>query len=169
MDAFFRYWLDWPSIVTLMTVSWVWPLCETFHYFGLCLLFGAVGVFDLRVLGLGKGIPMSKLKRLLPWGVFGFILCVITGVLFVLGIRANLFEDNAYDVIQRDVYLQLKLLFMLLAGVNLWAFYLTGAERAVDQLGPNDDAPLTAKVIAGTSLFLWTSVIALGRLIPEGL
>jgi len=64
------------------------------------------------------------------------------------------------------VYLQLKLLFIFLAGVNLAAFYLTGAARAVDHLGPDDDAPIRAKLIAGTSLFLWLAVIVFGRLIP---
>lgn len=169
MESFARYWLDWPSLVTFMSLPWAWPLSETFHYFGLCLLLGTIGMFDLRVLGFGKGLPMSKLKHLIPWGVFGFILCVITGLLFVLGFAANLPDDNAYDVIKRDGFLQLKLIFMLLAGFNLWAFYLTGSAQAVDALGPNDEAPAKAKIIAATSLFLWMSVIALGRMIPEGL
>ena len=89
--------------------------------------------------------------------------------LFVRGIGANLYDDNAYDVIARDEYLQLKLLFIVLAGLNLVAFYLTGMARRVDTLGQGDDAPLLAKVIAASSLFLWIGVIVFGRLIPEGL
>ena len=46
---------------------WVWPLCETLHYLGLSLLLGTVGLFDLRVLGLAKGIPPGTLHRLVPW------------------------------------------------------------------------------------------------------
>ncbi|MSO82438.1 MAG: hypothetical protein EXQ53_03965 [Acidobacteria bacterium] len=152
-----------------MAYPWTWPLCETFHFIGLCLLVGIVGMFDLRVLGIGKGLPLSSLKRLLPWGVFGFVLCLVTGAMFVGGIGANLYGANAYDVIVGDVFLQLKLLFVFLAGINLLAFYVTGAARTVDALGPGDDAPLLAKVIAGTSLFLWIGVIVFGRLIPEGL
>ena len=144
-------------------------MCETFHFIGLCLLVGIVGLFDLRMLGVAKGLPVSALKRLLPWGVFGFVLCLVTGALFVGGIGANLYGANAYDVIRRDIYLQLKLIFILLAGMNLLAFYLTGAARRVDALGPGDDAPLLAKVIAGTSLFLWLGVVVLGRLIPRAL
>jgi hypothetical protein len=68
-----------------------------------------------------------------------------------------------------DIWLDLKLLFIFLAGINLLAFYLTGMSRAVDGLGPGDDAPPLAKVIAGTSLFLWLAVIYVGRLIPWGL
>ena len=169
MESFLRNWLRWPSLEVFMSSPWAWPLSETLHFVGLCLLIGIVGMYDLRVLGLGKGLPPTALKRLLPWGVFGFILCVITGALFVGGIGANLVGDNAYDVIMRDVYLQLKLLFILLAGINLLAFYVTGAARAVDAMGPDDDAPLKAKLIAATSLFLWLWVVVLGRLIPEGL
>ena len=50
---------------------WAWSLCETFHFVGLCLLVGIVGMFDLRVLGMAKGLPLAALQRLLPWGVFG--------------------------------------------------------------------------------------------------
>lgn len=169
MAAFLRYWLTWPSIETYMSTPWGWPTCETFHFMGLCLLVGVVGMFDLRLLGVGKGLSPILLKRLLPWGVFGFALCFVTGLLFVLGIGANLFGENAYDVIARDVYLQLKLVFIALAGVNLLAFYLTGTARTIDRLGPSDDAPPLAKAIAATSLFLWLGVVVLGRLIPHGL
>ena len=169
MDAFGRYWLKWPSLEFLMSQNWAWPTAETFHFVGLCLLFGVVGLYDLRVLGIGKGLPLSSLKRLLPWGVFGFVLCVVTGLLFTLGIGANLIGDNAYDVIMRDIYLQLKLLFMALAGLNLLAFYLTGTAQVVDAVGAGDDAPPLAKTIAAISLVSWTAVIVFGRLIPVGL
>ena len=169
MESFGRYWLRWPSLEVFMALPWAWPLCETFHFIGLCLLVGIVGMFDLRVLGVAKGLPLASLKRLLPWGVFGFVLCLITGGLFVGGIRANLAGDHALDVIMRDIWLQLKLIFIFLAGINLLAFYLTGMARTVDTLGPVDDAPPLAKVIAGTSLFLWIGVVVFGRLIPRGL
>jgi hypothetical protein len=37
----------------------------------------------------------------------------------------------------------------------------------VERLGPGDDAPLLAKVVAGSSLFLWFAVITLGRYIQS--
>ena len=169
MEATLRYWLAWPSVEHFIQAhSWVWPLCETFHFFGIIMLIGGVGLFDLRILGMARGLPIESLRRLLPWGVFGFLTCVTTGLVFVTGMRANL-PSHPYDVIRDDQWLQLKLIFMLLAGLNLLAFYLTGMSKAVDELRPEDDAPLGAKVIAGASLFLWLGVIYFGRLIPEGL
>lgn len=169
MESMLRYWLKWPSLEAFMSLPWAWPLSETLHFIGLSLLIGIVGMFDLRMLGVGRGIPPVALKRLIPWGLAGFGLCAVTGALFVGGIGANLAGENAYDVIARDVYLQLKLVFIGLAGLNLAAFYVTGTSRLVDELDAAGDAPIRAKVIAGLSLFLWIGVIVLGRLIPQGL
>jgi hypothetical protein len=168
MEQFLRYWLEWPSVIRLASTAWGWPLAETAHFVGLILLFGGVGLFDLRLLGVMKGLPVAPLRKLLPWGVFGFVLCVLSGLVFVLGLQANI-QTNAYDVILTDPWLQLKLLFIGLAGLNLLLFYVTGVSSRVEDLGPEEDAPPLAKVIAGTSLFLWLGVIYWGRLIPWGL
>jgi hypothetical protein len=169
METFLRTWLEWPSVAAFIgKYTWAWPLGETFHFFGIILLIGGVGMFDLRLLGLAKQLPVSAVRRLLPWGVTGFLICVVTGLMFVTGIRANI-PMNPYDVIKTNPWLQLKLLFIAFAGLNLLAFYLTGMDRAVDKLGPGDNAPALAKVIAAASLFFWLGVIYFGRLIPEGL
>lgn len=169
MEPFLRYILRWPSLEYLLQeYKWGWPMCETFHFIGLSLLVGIVGMFDLRVLGVAKGLPLKPLQRLLPWAVFGFILCLMSGAVFVGGIGANLIGSHPYDVLMVDHWLQLKLLFMFLAGFNALAFYVSGVSRAVDALGPGDEAPPLAKAIAATSLSLWIGVVYLGRLVPWG-
>ncbi len=169
METFLRTWLEWPSVAAFVArYTWAWPLGETFHFFGIILLIGGVGLFDLRLLGVAKGLPVATARRLLPWGVTGFILCVVTGFMFVAGVRANV-PASPYDVIKSNPWLQLKFLFIAFAGLNLLTFYLTGMDRAVDELGAGDDAPRLAKVIAAASLFFWLGVIYFGRLIPEAL
>jgi hypothetical protein len=169
METFLRTWLEWPTVAHFIEkYTWAWPLGETFHFFGIILLIGCVGLFDLRLLGFAKQLPVTAVKRLLPWGVTGFSFCVVTGLMFVTGVRANV-PMGPYDVIRSNVWLQLKLLFIALAGLNLLAFYVTGMARTVDTLGPGADAPALAKAIAFASLFLWLGVIYFGRLIPEGL
>ena len=159
--------LHWPSMDYVMGhYPWMWPLTETLHFIGLSLLVGIVGMFDLRLLGMMKGIPIVELRKLVPWGAFGAILAIVTGLAFVTGIGGNLYGKNPVDILVFDVFLQVKLLFIILAGVNLLVFYMTGASRAVDALGPEEDAPPIAKVVAGASLFLWLGVVYLGRLIP---
>jgi hypothetical protein len=39
-------------------------------------------------------------------------------------------------------------------------FYAAGIVREVEALGPGADAPLSAKIIAATSLFLWVAVMS---------
>ena len=169
MEAFLRTWLEWPSVAAFIArYTWAWPLGETFHFFGIILLIGGIGMFDLRLLGVAKQLPVNAVRRLLPWGVTGFIICVVTGLMFVTGVRANV-PSSPYDVIKSNIWLQMKFLFIALAGLNLLAFYVTGMNRKVDDLGPGANAPALAKVIAAASLFLWLGVIYFGRLIPEGL
>jgi hypothetical protein len=61
----------------------------------------------------------------------------------------------------------LKMLAIMLLGLNVAAFYLTDAFESIEHLGPGDDAPPLAKFIAATSLVLWFTVITLGRYIQS--
>jgi uncharacterized membrane-anchored protein len=124
-------------------------------------------MLDLRLLGFAKELPVVAIKRLIPWGVFGFVLCLATGFIFVAGMYANI-NVPGYIVLKSDVFLQLKLVFVLLAGLNLLAFYATGMSKAADRLRPGEQAPRLAKAIAIASLFLWIGVMYFARLIPSG-
>ena len=136
--------------------SWVWPTCETLHFIGLTFLIGAVGVLDLRILGIAKGLEIGPLQRLIRWGVAGFVINVITGILFFVG------QPDQYV---GNIAFYLKMLFVVLAGINVLIFYLT-VHHQVERLAPESDAPLKAKVIAAVSLFLWLGVIFFGRMLP---
>lgn len=138
-----------------MTSRWGWPICETLHFFGLSLLVGTVGMFDLRLLGVARRIPISALHRLIPWGVGGYVLNVATGSMFLV---------SAPDQYLYNAAFHLKMLFMAVAGLNVLAFYST-MFRKVKVLGAGADAPLAAKLIGGASLFLWTGIIIFGRLL----
>jgi hypothetical protein len=140
--------------------GWIWPAGETVHFMGICLLMGTVGAFDLRLLGLAKNLPVGPLQKMLPWGVFGFVICLATGLLFVFG---NYWTANAYF---NNIAFKWKMGLILLAGVNVIAFKLTGMNRAVAELGEGASAPAGAKMIAGVSLALWVGVIFCGRFLP---
>ena len=168
MEPVLRYILRWPSVETWFAHNaWAWPLCEVSHFVGIILLVGIVGMFDLRLLGFAKSVPISSLRRLLPWAVLGSVLAFVSGLLFVMGVYANV-EIHPYIILVSNIYLQLKLIFLAILGLNLAAFYLTGASRAVDDLGPGQDAPAGAKVIGAVSLFFWLATIYVGRLIVWG-
>jgi hypothetical protein len=142
-------------VASLMRTAWAWPIVESLHFFGLCLLIGAIGTFDLRLLGLARRVPIAAMHRLVPFGILGFAINVSTGLMFVLT------EPDQYIY---NPSFQLKLLFITIAGLNAGTFYLTSYRRA---FGPAAtlDAPVRAKVIAAISLGAWITVIICGRLI----
>ena len=145
-------------------VPWIWPLCETLHFIGMALLVGIVGVLDLRLLGVAKGLPVSPLTRLLPWGLAGFALNLVTGFCFYAGAPEQ-YMGNGDDVLPNQAF-ELKLLFIVLAGLNVLVFYATGLNRQVETIEAGQDAPLAAKLVGGTSLFLWIGVMYWGRMLP---
>ena len=64
------------GIYAFMNSPWGWPIAESIHFFGLCLLIGTVGLFDLRMMGFANEITLAELHRLVPIGVAGlFIEC----------------------------------------------------------------------------------------------
>jgi len=135
---------------------WAWPVLEDVHFLGLSLLVGAIGLLDLRMLGLAKAIPAAALHRFVPVGIAGFLLCLVTGALFFTSKPALYIHNPAF---------YLKMLFIVLAGLNVMVFYLV-AFRDVERMGPGDSAPVAAKAIGAISLILWVGVICFGRLLP---
>jgi uncharacterized membrane protein len=143
----------------LMLVSkWWWAFMMDLHFIGLALLVGTVGILNLRILGFAKQLPVAPLHRLTPWAMGAFGINALTGILAFIGM------PNYYTF---DVAFWLKILALLILGLNVAAFYLTDAFHSVEHLGPGEDAPLLAKLFAATSLVLWFAVIALGRYIQS--
>jgi hypothetical protein len=150
-------WIKHSSLSQLVVgVPWIWPACETLHFIGMAMLIGVIGVIDLRMLGFMKRLPFAPLHRLLPWGIAGFIINLITGALFFTGDPYQ-YKDNIAFI--------LKLAFILVAGINVLIFY-RAPYRQVEAMGPGDDAPTSAKVIAATSILLWFGVMYWGRMLP---
>ena len=139
----------------MVNLKWGWPASETAHFIGLCLLFGVVLLVDLRMLGFLKGIPFSTLHRLLPWGVLGFGINVVTGILFFIGAPPDFYVNNT-------VFLW-KLALILVAGAN--ALYFTVFEQAW-RLGAGDTPSVAAKVAAASGILMWVGVIFCGQMLP---
>jgi uncharacterized membrane protein len=160
ISAFIHMFEPTPSKFTdLMLVSkYWWAFMMDLHFIGLALLIGTVGVLNLRILGFEKRLTGASLHRLMPWALAGFGINVLTGTLAFIGMPAYYTFDAAF---------WLKILAVMLLGLNVAVFYLTNAFESVERLGPGDDASRLAKVIAGSSLFLWFAVITLGRYIQS--
>ena len=143
------------AVRELMHTAWAWPAAESLHFIGLSLLVGTIFVFDLRLLGIGRRIPIGALHRLIPWGLAGYVMTFASGILFLLAEPDQYVYNPAFHF---------KVLFMLLAGVNASLFYLMPYRRTT-AAGAPAYARRSARVIAAASIVLWLSVIIAGRLL----
>lgn len=134
--------------------TWVWPAAETLHFIGLCLLFTVVLVVDLRLLGIGKRIPFTAVSQLLPLGMLGFGVNLITGLLFFLA-KPDQYTGN--------IMFLWKIILVVLAGFNDLYLMLCPASWAV---GAGDDAPPNAKIFAASGILLWMGVLFSGHMLP---
>jgi uncharacterized membrane protein len=134
--------------------TWVWPTSETLHFVGLCMLFTVVLIVDLRMLGMVKSVPYSAVYQLLPIGILGFGINLITGVLFFLGAPEQYIHNKVF---------YWKMVFVVLGGLNVLYFML---EDEVWEVGRGDDAPLASKIAAASAIFLWVAVLYCGHMLP---
>jgi hypothetical protein len=133
---------------------WAWPAAETLHFIGLCLLFGAAFVINLRLLGVLKNMSFAALHRLLPVGILGFAINTLTGMLFFVGTPEQYTQNGAF---------YWKVAFMMIASLSV--LYLTLFDEPWN-VGSGDDAPVTAKIVAASTIFLWLGVLYCGRMLP---
>jgi uncharacterized membrane protein len=139
----------------MVNLKWGWPASETVHFIGLSLLFGVVLLVDLRMLGFLKGIPYSALHRLLPWGMIGFGVNVMTGMLFFIGAPPDFYVNNPTFV--------WKIALILVAGAN--ALYFTVVDH-VWAVGAGDTPPMGSRIAAASGIVLWVGVIFCGQMLP---
>jgi hypothetical protein len=150
----FLVWLEGTAIANaIRTVPWLYPLFETAHYIGLSLLVGGIMLIDLRVLGVARSLPLKSMIGLLPFVWAGFIINVASGtMLFIYG-AVGFATSGAF---------QLKMAFMVLAGLNALAFDLA-VRRSRGEWVAADLPPAHVKGFATLSLVFWLCVVTTGR------
>ena len=83
-------------VAAFMRTHWGWPAAESVHFIGLSLLVGALVPWDLRLLGVGRRIPIAAANQLIPWALAGFALTALSGVMFLMNC-ASVAEANKVD------------------------------------------------------------------------
>ena len=148
-------WVSAAAVQDLVTTQpWVWPTAETLHFIGLSLLFGVLFAINLRLLGGFRAISYASMHRLLPWGMLGFGVNLITGMLFFIAAPEQ-YTANAPFL--------WKIICLMVAGVDL--LYLTVFDK-IWALEPGDEAATLDKAIAVTAIIAWVGVIYWGRMLP---
>ena len=155
--AFFEWLADTSWSVDLHESQYAYPIIESIHVWTLCLFFGTVVMFDLRLLGWTmRKVPVSEVVgRLLPWTIAGFILMVISGTLLFFAIPLRSYQS---------IFFRFIMLMLLLAGLNVWIFHSRVYPKVIAE-DVDGAPPRAAKLAGGISLVLWISIIFSGRMI----
>jgi hypothetical protein len=131
----------------------LYPLANVLHVVAVATLLGSIAVFDLRLLGLGKGVPIAALARLaLPVAAGALCVAVPTG--------AALFSAEAPAYLRNPVFLT-KIGLIVLAALNIALFHAALRRSAL----VSGEIPPAVRASAVASLSLWLAALIAGRLI----
>jgi hypothetical protein len=136
---------------------YLFPFLESIHVMALALVFGTILVVDLRMLGLASTHrPFSRISSELlkiTWSAFG--VSALTGALMFVTNARVYFHNTSFRV---------KMLLLLLAGINMAVFHLT-AGRSPVRWDRDPAAPRLGRLTAAVSISLWVAIIVAGRVI----
>jgi hypothetical protein len=155
MEPFF-VWVETSALSTWLRESsslWVFPFILVLHTWGLAFLVGANLVLDIRVLGVGRGVPVRSLERyfLVMW--LGFWVNAVSGVLLLIAYPTKALTNPLF-------YAKLALISVAFA----LALHIRSYLRATPS---GSEVPLNQRlrVLAGVSLACWAAAIPAGRLL----
>lgn len=153
--------LDWMQTTWINDLAlgpqWSWPILETLHFTGMCLLFGPIIIMDLRLMGFDRlATPIASVHTLIPLTITGFAINLLTGIVFLFG------DPYRYAM---NISFAIKAVLIVLAGINAIYFWKK-VTPVLERAGAHEDLPGSIKVVGFLSLAMWTGVLCFGRMIP---
>jgi hypothetical protein len=151
------HWIE-NSVVALFVrqSAWLYPAVEIVHIAGFAVLVGSIVMFDLRLLGLSRNLPVIQaMQHLSRWSRLSLIAVVPSGLI--------LFMTDAVSLASNSAFL-LKLGLIVAAGLNALYFHRV-TYKTVTGWNTDTGPPAAARLAGIVSILLWFSVIACGRLI----
>jgi hypothetical protein len=135
---------------------WAYPAANVGHILALFLFAGAACVMDLALLGVLRATHPVAVVR-------GARRATIAALVLMLATGSILFAAEASHVAMNPVF-QIKLA-LVTAGLLNAALIGPLLRRTFDEVPPPAAFPLRLRAAAATSLMIWLSVAACGRLI----
>jgi hypothetical protein len=147
MDPFFIWIERLPySIWVREEVSvWAFPFMLILHAIGMGLLAGLHIAICLRVLGLAPGVPLPAMRSYFPFLWVGLAINVFSGVSLLMAYPTKALTNPLF-------YIKLGLIAGALVSLRWMHRNVFGASL-----------PVSARRIAGFSIFFWVSAIFAGR------
>ncbi len=129
-----------------------YPSILFLHTIGMGVVAGISALIDLRILGCAGEVPLTGMRRLLPYMWAGFCLNAATGlVLFILDATTKAVSPVFYT----------KMAFIAVA---IWLSVIQGRGFR-DPLLDKRPVEMNGKIIAFASIICWIGAITAGRLL----
>ena len=140
--------------VAISESSWQFPAIEVVHVFAIALVFGSVAIVDLRLLGWSNKdrSVTDVIAQFLSVTWFAFVLATLSGALMFSTHAAKYYLNVPFRV---------KMICLLLAGINMVVFHLRTQRRIADW--DTGRTPPGARMAGAFSLLLWVMIVAAGR------
>ena len=136
---------------------WTYAIVNLAHVLGISTLFGSILVLDLRLVGIGRRLPLAAVSSaVVPVATAGFLIAATTGV-GLLATKATEYVGNPF--------LLIKFPAIALGLLNVGVLKRTSAWRAhrFRELTAGEQRQLA--VFGGLSLLCWLTAITAGRMI----
>ncbi len=131
---------------------WAFPAILIVHAIGMGFLVGVTAAMDFRILGFAGRIPLASLESLAPVMKLGFWLNAVSGLLLLIGFPIKHLTNPVF-------FVKLGLIVFALLNTQLIL------KDIIRKSHENPVVGLKGKMLAGTSLLLWTGSIVAGKLL----
>jgi uncharacterized membrane protein len=137
---------------------WTYGVLNLAHILGISVLFGAIVVLDLRLLGAWRSIPAAAITRpTVPLAAIGFLLAAASGIM-MLSFNTTEYHGNPFFYIKFPVIALGLVNVAVISRLPAWR-----RARAGQPAEPNDRIVL--RFAGAASLLTWLTVITCGRMI----
>jgi hypothetical protein len=146
---------DWlsntPFSLKIQTVMWIIPAVQTVHILCVSIVMASMAMLDLRLIGVAKRQPVSKLvNRLVPWVWWTLPILLATGIILIIG-------EPSRELL--NPYFRLKMLFLLVVVVITFLVQWFNSRDTTFW-----ESRRAVGALAGAfSLLLWVGIVTCGR------
>jgi len=148
-------WLEQTALASWVRESsslWAYPTILFMHTLGMSMVAGLSSAIDLRIVGVGREIPISPLEKLYPFMWAGFLINLFSGSLLLIADATTKFVNPVFYI---------KMIFVILAVLDLRVMRTTIFR---DPLLDKRPVSSTGKFLAYASLVCWAGAVTAGRL-----
>lgn len=155
----FLAWLEASALGQAMRGSGVWTygIVNLTHILGVSTLFGTMLLFDLRLLGAWRSIPLAALEKpIVPIAATGFVVAALSGACMI-STNATEYDGNPF------IYIKFPAIALALLNVAVLNLLPAWKARKTRSLELREKRQLA--LAGGISLACWLTAVSAARMI----